>query len=179
MGGWALSVLCPCRGLGPLDRTCDANPNDVHDNSSKLCLGIQNTLYSINIHTLSVYPILCRYVYVRVHACVHMCLWSACLMMWLMVATLSLTMWWRPSGVRGPSCWTCKSTTGIHHAYTSYNARGGVYTWTRSFHPGPCYCPWLIHLSGGSPAWPKFNACKQVTQRPLVGWVDTFHRRLG
>ena len=28
-------------------------------------------------------------------------------------------------------------------------------------------------LSGGSVTWPKFNACKLVTQRPLVGWTDS------
>ena len=66
---------------------------------------------------------------------------SACLMMWLMAASLSLTVWWRPGGVRGPSCWSCKPTMGIHHAYTSYNARGSACTWTRSFDPGPWYYP--------------------------------------
>ena len=49
----------------------------------------------------------------------------------------------------------------------------------RSFDPDPCYCPWSIYPSGGSPTWPKFNVCKQVTQRPLVEWVDTFHGGLG
>ena len=94
-------------------------------------------------------------------------------------STLSQTIWWWSGGVRGPLRWSCKPTTGIHHAYTSYNALGGACTWTTSFDPGPCYCPWPMHPSGGSPAWPKFNACKQVTQRPLVGWVDTFHGGLG
>ena len=104
---------------------------------------------------------------------------SACLMMWLMAASLFLTMWWRPGGVRGPSCWSCKPTMGVHHAYTTYNARGYACTWIRSFDPGPCYCPWPIHPSGGSPARPKFKACKQVTQHPLVGQVNIFHGRLG
>ena len=90
-----------------------------------------------------------------------------------------VTLWWRPGGVRGPLCWSCKPTMGIHHAYTSYTAWGGACTWTRSFDPGPCYCLWPIHPSEGSPAWPKFSACKQVTQRPLVGWIDTFHGGLG
>ena len=61
---------------------------------------------------------------------------SACLMMWLMAAHLSLIMWWRPGGVRGPLCWSCKPTMGIHHAYTSYNALGGACTWTWSFDQG-------------------------------------------
>ena len=54
-------------------------------------------------------------------------------MMWLMAAPLSLTMWWRPSGVKGPLHWSCKPTMGIHHAYSSYNARGSDCTWTWSF----------------------------------------------
>ena len=41
----------------------------------------------------------------------------ACLMMWLMAAPLSLTTWWRPSWVRGLTCWSSKPTTGIHHMH--------------------------------------------------------------
>ena len=67
--------------------------------------------------------------WVHVWACVRMCVRQppsgghgntsfACLIMWLMVAPHSLTMWWRPGGDRGPSHWSCKPTTGIYHAYT-------------------------------------------------------------
>ena len=76
MGGWALSVLRPCRGLGPLDSTCDANPDDVHDYCSKLYHAIQNILYPIKICTL--YSILYTYMYMDACmcacVCVHVCL---------------------------------------------------------------------------------------------------------
>ena len=52
--------------------------------------------------------------------------------------------------------------------------------------PGPgllTQVPAIVHdpstLSGSSPAWPKFKACKQVTQHPLVRWVHIFHGGLG
>ena len=65
------------------------------------------------------------------------------------------------------------------NCYFKLCAWWGAWTWTGSFDPGPCYCPWSFHPSGSSPAWLKFKACKQVTQRPLVGQVDSFHGGLG
>ena len=127
------------------------------------------------------YTYVCMCMCMCLCVCVCTCVWhgyasSVCLMKWLMAAPCPYPCGgWRPGRVRDPSHWSCKPTTGIHRAYTSYNAKGGACTWTRSFDPGPCYCPWPIHRSEDSPAWSKFNACKQVTQCPLVGQVDTFH----
>ena len=124
------------------------------------------------------------YVHICMYVCICMCVCSMYACMYVHVClsvcvSVSVSVWWRPGGVRGSSCWSCKPTTGVHHVYTSYNAQGGACIWTRSFDIGPCYCLWPIHPSGGSPAWPKFKACKQITQRPLVGRVDTFHGGLG
>ena len=44
-------------------------------------------------------------------ACVRACV-RVCVVMWLMAVPLSLTVWWRPGGVRGPLCWSCKPTRG-------------------------------------------------------------------
>ena len=84
-------------------------------------------------HVSMLYVHVCVVVYVYVFyvcMCVHVCICvlcvgvlcplhgghgntsSACLMMCLMAAPLSLTMWWRPSGVRGTSHWSCKPTMG-------------------------------------------------------------------
>ena len=49
----------------------------------------------------------------------------------------------------------------------------------RSFDKGPCYCQWPFQASRCSAACPKFNASKLVTQRPLVGWVNTSYGELG
>ena len=97
-----------------------------------------------------------NFYYTCVHACVHVCVRVcphcqppcgghgntsfACLMMWLMAASPSLTMWWRPGGVRGPSHWSCKPTTGIHHAYASYNARSGCVCVHVHVHMHVCVC---------------------------------------
>ena len=77
MGGWALSVLHPCRGLGPLDSTCDANPDDVHDYCSKLChtLPSENTLYSKHVCAcVCVRMCVCIYVCVCVRMCICVCM---------------------------------------------------------------------------------------------------------
>ena len=81
---------------------------------------------------------------------------SACLMMWLMAASLSLTMWWRPGGVRGPLHWSCKPTAGIHHTYASYVLHKRVtncclyslslaqdLSWGSAYH-STWYCGWLL-----------------------------------
>ena len=53
------------------------------------------------------------------------------------------------------------------------------YTRSRFFYSIPCYCQWPFQPSGSSATWPKFNAWKLITQRPLVGSVDTSNGGMG
>ena len=120
------------------------------------------------------------------HVCVCVCAHGghgntslACLVVWLKSAHLTQTVWWKPSIARGPLRLSCKSTMGIHHD-THHTIWEMVFApGPRSLDSGPCYCPWLIHPSGGSPAWPKFKASKSVTQCPLAGSGGTSHVGLG
>ena len=49
--------------------------------------------------------------------------------------------WWKPDGVRGPSRWPFKQTTGIHHACTLYLAQDGACTQTRTLLLSMAYPP--------------------------------------
>ena len=43
----------------------------------------------------------------------------------------------------------------------------------------PCYYPWHIHPTEGSPTWPKFKARKSITQHPVAGLGGTSYEGLG